>query len=358
MFESMTFDALMKRMLDKVPNDIDKREGSIIYDAIAPVAIELVNAYISLDAVLNESFADTQTREFLIRRAAERGIVPFPATKAILKGVFTPATLEIPIGTRFSCDNLNYSVVAKIAAGEYRMECETVGTVGNETFGKLIPIEYVDGLETATLTELLIPAEDDEDTEVLRKRYFDSFNNNAYGGNIADYIEKTNSLNGVGCTKVTPVWNGGGTVLLTILDSEFNPASEELIADVQEAIDPTQDESGLGIAPIGHVVTVKTATTVPINVAAKFLFSDNYTFENTKAQIEQVISDYLLEQRKLWAESDYLIIRVLQIEARILANVQGVLDITDTKINGSAENLQLSEYQVPVLGVVTNEQTT
>ena len=316
----MTFDALMKRMLDKVPNDIDKREGSIIYDAIAPVAIELVNAYISLDAVLNESFADTQTREFLIRRAAERGIVPFPATKAILKGVFTPATLEIPIGTRFSCDNLNYSVLED------------------------------------TLQEN--DSEDDEDTEVLRKRYFGSFNNNAYGGNIADYIEKTNSLNGVGCTKVTPVWNGGGTVLLTILDSEFNPASEELISDVQEAIDPTQDESGLGIAPIGHVVTVKTATTASVNVAAKFLFSDNYTFENTKAQIEQVISDYLLEQRKLWAESDYLIVRVLQIEARILANVQGVLDITDTKINGSAENLQLSEYQVPVLGVVTNEQTT
>lgn len=355
MFEAMTFDVLMQRMLDKVPDNMDKREGSIIYDAIAPVAIELVEAYISLDAVLNESFADTQTRDFLIRRVAERGLTPRTATKAILKGVFTPATLQLKMNTRFNCDELNYKVVEKIKDGEYRLECETSGRIGNETFGKLIPIEYIYGLETANLTELLIPAEDDEDTEVLRQRYFDSFDKNAYGGNRSDYIQKTNELQGVGSTKVTPVWNGGGTVLLTILDSEFNPASSELITDVQTAIDPTGDAKGLGIAPIGHVVTVKTATTVPINISANFIFSDDYNFAACKKQIENTIKDYLLEQRKLWADSDYLTIRTLQIEARILTHVQGVLDIVNTKINNHFDNLQLTEYQVPVFGGVADE---
>lgn len=356
MFENMTFEVLMQRMLAKVPDNMDKREGSIIYDAIAPVAIEFVKAYISLDAVLNESFADTQTREFLIRRVAERGLEPRKATKAILKGVFTPATLELKMNVRFNCGALNYRIVEKIKNGEYRLECESLGTVGNEVFGKLIPIEYIQGLQTAELTELLIPAEDDEDTEVLRKRYFDSFDKNAYGGNRADYIEKTNALNGVGCTKVTPVWNGGGTVLLTILNSEFNPASEELIKDVQDVIDPSGDAAGLGIAPIGHVVTVKTATTIPINITAKFLFSDDFNFAGSKAYIEKAIQDYLLEQRKVWAESNYLVIRALQIEARILTSVQGVLDIVDTKINGSAENLTLREYEIPVFGGVSDEQ--
>ncbi len=357
MFEDMTFEVLMQRMLAKVPDNMDKREGSIIYDAIAPVAIEFVNAYISLDAVLNESFADTQTREFLIRRVAERGLSPRSATKAVLKGVFTPSSLELKMNARFNCGTLNYKIVEKIKDGEYRLECETFGTVGNEQFGKLIPIEYIQGLQTAELTELLIPAEDEEETEVLRKRYFDSFDKNAYGGNRADYIEKTNALTGVGCTKVTPVWAGGGTVLLTILNSEFNPASEELINDVQEAIDPTGDATGLGIAPIGHVVTVKTATTVPITITAKFLFSDDFNFAGSKAHIEKAIEDYLLEQRKLWADSNYLVIRALQIEARILTNVQGVLDIVNTKINGNSENLQLSEYEIPVFGGVSDEQT-
>ena len=355
MFDHMTFEALMKRMLARVPDNIDKSEGSIIWDAIAPAAVEFTEAYIALNAVLNETFADTATREYLIRRVAERGLEPTPATNAVLKAVFKPSTLEIKMNTRFNCDELNYTVIEKIKDGEYRLECETEGKIGNETFGRLIPIDYISGLESANLTELLIPGEDVEATEVLRQRYFDSFDKNAYGGNRADYIEKTNSLKGVGSTKVTPVWQGGGTVLLTILDSEFNPASEELIRDVQTAIDPTGDATGLGIAPIGHKVTVKTATTVPINISAHFIFSDDFNFAGSKARIEKALSDYLLELRKQWADSDYIIVRTLQIEARILNNVSGILDITGTKINGSAGNLTLTEYQIPTLGGVTNE---
>lgn len=357
MFEDMTFETLMKRMLARVPDNIDKREGSIIWDAIAPVAVEFVENYIALNTVVQESFADTQSRSYLIKRVSERGLSPKEATKAILKGVFTPATLNLKMNVRFSCDQLNYKVIEKIADGEYELECETAGTIGNETFGKLIPIEYIEGLETATLTELLIPAEDDENTEALRQRYFDSFDKNAYGGNISDYIQKTNNLNGVGCTKVTPVWNGGGTVLLTIMDSEYNPASETLVRNVQNAIDPSGDATGLGIAPIGHVVTVQTAEAVTIDISANFIFSDDYNFAGCKAQIERAVNDYLLEQRKLWPNIDYLTIRIAQIEARILNNTIGLLDIIGTTINGTASNLVLTKYQVPVGGEVSEQIT-
>lgn len=43
MYESITADALLARMLARVPDSIDKREGSIIYDALMPAAIELKN---------------------------------------------------------------------------------------------------------------------------------------------------------------------------------------------------------------------------------------------------------------------------------------------------------------------------
>ena len=120
MFENMTFDYLMARMLSKVPDTMDKREGSIIYDAIAPVAAELAEAYIQLETVLNESFADTQTRPYLIRRVAERGITPYKATRAILRAVFTPVDINIPMGARFSCEELNYTVIAKFSDGVYQ----------------------------------------------------------------------------------------------------------------------------------------------------------------------------------------------------------------------------------------------
>ena len=49
MFENITFSVLMKTMLEKIPNHLDKREGSVLYNALAPVAIELQNAYIQME---------------------------------------------------------------------------------------------------------------------------------------------------------------------------------------------------------------------------------------------------------------------------------------------------------------------
>ena len=108
MYEDITFEDIMERMLDRIPDGYDTREGSVIYDALAPAAVELQNMYIELDYIMNQSFADTATREYLIRRAAERGITPQTATPATLQGESLPTTVNIPIGTRFSLDELNY----------------------------------------------------------------------------------------------------------------------------------------------------------------------------------------------------------------------------------------------------------
>lgn len=352
MYENVTFEVILQRMLDRVSDQLDKRESSPIYNALAPAAVELQLMYIEFDIILKETFGDTASREYLIRRAAERGITPYPATYSLLKGEFTPSTINIPIGSRFNLNDLNYYVKSKISDGFYQMECETLGIQGNQYFGDMIPIEYIDGLETAKLTELLVPGEDEEDTESLRLRYFSSFDTKAYGGNRKDYIEKTNSIAGVGSTKVTPIWNGGGTVKLTILNSNFDKASSTLIEAVQEAIDPTKDGSGLGVAPIGHIVTVDTVEEITVNVSTTITFDDGYSFVSLQAQIQSVIEEYLLELRKDWANQGSLIVRTAQIDTRILG-IQGVLDIADTRINGSTSNLILSAYQIPVLGGVT-----
>lgn len=351
-YENITYEAILQRMLDRIPNDKDKREGSIIYDALAPAAVELQLMYIELDTILKETFADTAQRDYLVRRAAERGIIPYEATCSILKGIFTPSTLEIPIGSRFSCNELNYVVTSKIQDGEYQLQCETFGISGNANFGNLIPINYIQGLETAKLTDLLIPGEDEEDVTSLRSRYFSSFETKPYGGNKKDYIQKTNAISGVGATKVTPVWNGGGTVLLTILNSEYNKASSTLIKTVQDEIDPTQDGTGLGIAPIGHIVTVQTVEEVQINVKATFGFEEGYSFNTLKTTIQDVINSYLLELRKNWANQNNTIVRISQIETKIL-QIEGIVDIQNTKINNSSSNLTLTEYQIPTMGGVS-----
>jgi uncharacterized phage protein gp47/JayE len=91
MFQDMTYEIILNRMIDRVLQQnpsIDTREGSLIRTALSPAAVELLQMYIALDEVMNESFADTQTRDFLIRHCKERGITVEPATFAIRKGFF------------------------------------------------------------------------------------------------------------------------------------------------------------------------------------------------------------------------------------------------------------------------------
>ncbi len=352
MYEDITYELILQRMIDRVlaqnPN-IDTREGSIIYNALAPAAVELQNMYIQLDTILNESFADTQTRDYLIKRCAERGIIPEPATKAILKGEFN---IDVPIGSRFSLDMLNYIVIEKISDGIFKLECETPGSEGNQQFGTLIPIDYIEGLTSAKLTELLIPGEDEEDTESLRERYFNSLESQSFGGNIADYKEKTKQLPGVGGVKVYPVWNGGGTVKLVIIDSTYNVPSSTLIDAVQTAVDPIQNQGkGVGFAPIGHVVTVEGVSATTININTNITYQEGWTWADIEPYVHKAIDDYFFELASSWENENNLIVRISQIETRIL-NIAGVVDIENTTINGQAQNFVLGADNIPVRGEV------
>ena len=350
MYESMTYEVILQRMLAAIPTILDKRQASIIYNALAPAAVELQNMYIEFDWILNQSFADTALREYLIKRCAERGITPEPATKAILEGTFN---IDVPIGSRFSFDDLNYEAIEKISLGVFKMECETVGEIGNQSLGTLIPIEYIDGLTSAELTAVLIPGEDEENTEVLRQRYFNSFETNPYGGNKQDYIQKTNAIAGVGSTKVTPIHAGGGTVLITILDSNFDKASPALIDAVQTALDPvTNSGEGLGIAPIGHVVTVDTPSEVIVNIASTITLDTGYVWADVEADALAALEAYMLEIRTDWVNYTTNYVRIAQIETRLLG-IDGIIDIAGTTINSIAANLALGNYEIPVLGVVT-----
>ena len=59
MFENYTYEELLATMLSEVPTDVDKREGSIIFDTLSPAALELAKAYMGMDSVLNNAFAET-----------------------------------------------------------------------------------------------------------------------------------------------------------------------------------------------------------------------------------------------------------------------------------------------------------
>lgn len=357
MYEDQTYENILARSLSKVATNVDKREGSLVMNAIAPTSAEHANIYILLDSILRNGYVDTaDIREYVVYRCRERGINPYKATHAVLKGKFN---MKIPIGSRFNCDTLNYITKDVIEVTDegyyyYQMECETTGEIGNTAFGELSPIEYIDKDLEGELVELLIPAEDEESLESLRARYLNSFDSNPFGGNKQDYQVKTNALDGVGGTIPIPVWNGGGTVKLIIIDSEYNVASPILVSSVQAQIDPTPQGTGSGIAPIGHTVTVVSAVEKPIEVSCKFILNEGYRWEHIKDSVVEAIEAYMLELRKGWEKAEgTLVVRIAQIETRLIA-LEGVIDVADTKINGVDSNLSLAIEELPVLGGVTS----
>lgn len=401
MYENMTYEALLKRALSRVPTGIDKREGSMVMNGVAPSMAEIAQLYIGLDFVFTATYLATAPREYLIKRAADRNMAPYPASAAVFRAEFN---IEVPEGTRFSCDDLNFVVNGLIEEDEscewiaHRVTCETPGAAANSYSGTLIPIEYVDGLTHAELIGVLIPGDDVEDTEVFRQRVLDSFHSLAFGGNQADYVEKVTAMDGVKAVKVHPVWNGdidpaslipdetvqawytstvatlsgaaadwltavytaalnkkltvGGTVKLVLMASNNAAPTTTLIETVQTAVDPTQNAGeGLGLAPIGHVVNVTGVTPVPVNITLNLTYASGWNWEAVQSYVEAVIDDYFEELASIWASSDYLTVRISQIESRILSGCAAMItDIGGTQINGEEANLVLDADSIPVRG--------
>lgn len=158
--EYYDFNNIIQRMLSKVADKIDKREGSIIYDALAPCAMEIAQMYIVLKDNIDLSFVDTSVDEYLNRLCNQIGLQRKPATKSIRKAEFydeTDQLREVGIGERFTLNDLIYKTIKKIDTGIYECECETEGIIGNTKSGNLIPINYIEGLGKAILTDILIP---------------------------------------------------------------------------------------------------------------------------------------------------------------------------------------------------------
>lgn len=357
MYENMTFENIMDRCLSRVSSSVDKREGSIVFDAIAPAAAELAILYIELSVLLDRAFPDTETGLDLTKKCQERSVFRNEAKRAVRKGYFEKADgsgCDVPIGNHLSGGDINFVVTERIASGQYKLTAEMAGAVGNEYVGTLFPIEEVADLAAARLADILIPGEDEEDDTSLLARYYASLESQAFGGNIADYKNKTEPLQGVGAVKVVPVWNGGGTVKIIVVDSEWGVPSADLINYVQEEIDPVKTQgTGVGLAPIGHVVTVQGVTGTAINVTFALTFESGVTWSAVQAAVKAAIQSYFDELVHTWADTDGLIVRVSQIETKVL-NVAGVIDITGTTINGGTANISLALNAIPVLGVVTN----
>lgn len=363
-----TFDNLLKLGLDTAPDYMDKREGSPLYDATASAAVIGAKAFEEMRKTYKDTYAKTAEGEPLDLRAAESQVKRKRATPAVRLGIFKAedeTRYSLPIGARFMAidaeEGLFFTVTEEIEKGRYKLTCEEAGSIGNTFRGNILPVEVRNNLKSAEITDILIPGENKEDDESFRAKYFEEKLAKKFGGNVAQYRQFTLEQDGVGDCQIYPTWQGGGTVKISVIDSRFRAASSEHIAKLQKNIDPTQRGDGLGLAPIGHVVTVATAKEVKVDISAKLALSSGHTVESLKESIKTQIESYFKSVRKKWGTpineaNEYAsAIFSSQISASIL-KVEGVLNVSDLKLNGEVKDIEFKEtaeeQELAVLGEV------
>lgn len=347
-YEQMTYESILKRMINRVveksPN-IDVREGSVVFNALASAAFEFAIAYIELDNTRQESFVNTASRTYLLVACEQMGmdISTFNATSGIHKGFFD---VEVPIDSRWNHDEYNYTVTEYLGVEDefhaYKLQCETTGATPNVLTGDLTPItDSPIGLTHAELVECLIEGRNETSDEDIRTAYYDNLNSKATDGNVSQYEKWCSEFDGIGNAKVFPLWNGANTVKVSILSESNRAASSELIEDFQEYLDPNVTGMGDGVAPIGSFVTVSTAEEVELDISATVTMKNGYT--NTDG-IATAVSKYLSSIAYEKTQVSYM-----NIGATILS-VEGVESITALLINGGTSDITLGDEQIPVLG--------
>lgn len=331
------YEGLLKQALDKIPDSYDKREGSVIFNAVAPMAMEMSYLYLKIRNLTDLIFIDTSVGMYLDRLVLQNGIQRMDATYCEKYGTFNLPHLE---GYIFMKDEIKFQVIQQVENPDaetfiYKMQCTEKGEIGNVENGPLTSLNYIQGLTRAEITGTIHEGSDVESDEHLRQRYIDNVTDIPFGGNQANYRTEIKQMDGVGNCKVIPVWNGPGTVKCIITNADYEQPSDQLVKQVQQAIDPTLDGYGIGIAPIGHIVTVVGATFDPLDIKVEIITHNPP--EDIQQRMEYAINQYFLSLNKNWEYLDNIIVRISQI-TNVLLDVEGIIDVGEVQINGKSEN--------------------
>lgn len=350
MFENETYENILNRMLSRFPATFDKREGSVLWDLLNPKAIELAQAYASLDSVLDYTFATTTYGEFLDRKVAERGIFRKSGKARGLVVIYVPPGTEVIAGTRVSTNEQEpvyfttiESVIAVNDRVEVIVEAEEIGERGNVLVGT-VSIIYGDLANVASVTNQVSFSGgiDEETDEELLERYLEDVRRPTTSGNKYHYIKWAKEVPGIADARVYPLWNGPGTVKVVVIDHQKRSPAQSVLDSVKAYID--------SVKPVLADVAIEGVEEISIDISVKLILKQGADSEIARTSFISNVVKYF--ESMAFEESDDYKIRYTAIGNQLLDAI-GVLDYRDLKINNLTSNIALTDTEVPVIGAVT-----
>ena len=303
-FLNDTFNSIMARVMQRLPDNYDRREGSTTWDIIAGMVLEVTNEYVSINSILDLGFVVTTNGAYLDYHAVEVGITRLNAVKS--KGIVNltgdNGTL-IPAGTKYGnavqigVDPIEFETDAEVTiSGGVATPAVTAvvaGIDGNVIASTIIrQITIISGVDTVDNAAVTTGGADAETDDELKARILRRVRQPSHGGNIGDYIlwAQQASLD-VGKVGIAPLGSGAGTVDIYILQRDDTLATAVLVAVVQDFIKPATGDGGL--APIGADVTVASATLVTIDVVVDVSALPGFTIADVISDVEDAIEAFL-----------------------------------------------------------------
>lgn len=335
---------ILRDMLSRLPNELDRSVGSFSFDMLSPVSIELARLIAKEKEIKNKLSLKNETGDELEQRIRELTgvIIRKPATYA--SGVVTivgqPGT-KIEKGTLVSTDSIRFEVVndAEVeSSGEVDVivECKEKGSIGNVSSGMIryFPVT-IQGLESVTNKEDFINGYDRETDESLYERYEEYIRTPTTSGNKYHYMQWAKEVDGVGSVKVQGADEvGPGNVRVVIIDRNQGVASEELINATKDYIETQR--------PIGANVTVDTGFPKNISITADVRLADRHTIQNVTKEFTKRLEEY---RKDIAFKETYVSFAKIN---QILLSTDGVLDLENLLVDGDTNNISLDSEEIPI----------
>ncbi|WP_243108715.1 baseplate J/gp47 family protein [Clostridium rectalis] len=334
------------RMLEKVPNDLDKSEGSFFYDILSPVSQEIAEIKLQLDEILNRVFIKTAVENEYDKeielRALESGVYRKNGTYATGKVTFKGIeNTFIPKGTLVQTESglqfetledktiVGNSIDIPIKAIEIGARYIVPGGVIRE-----LP-SLITGVLEVINKEATEGGMDIENNENLCNRYLDKIQKPITSGNANHYKQWALEVDGVGDAKVFPLWNGLGTVKIVIVDRNKRKPTEILKEKVNKYIEEKR--------PIGSEVKVEGALEKKLNISAKIKLAGGFSIAKVNNEFIKLVDKYF---KDVAFQLSYISIAKI---GNILLNTPGVIDYSSLTINKDVINIGLKKEEIPLL---------
>jgi uncharacterized phage protein gp47/JayE len=380
--QNQSIDEIHRRMMDALPDNIDKSELQIPWDFTRPSAIEKAEfVEFELNETIKIMFVHWAEDRWLDLHGESWGLTRRPANRAF--GYLTVTArygTVIADGFQFATfSNLSASVIFE-AVGEFSfIDPELGDEPPPREITMLVPAQAVEGgrignvppdtimlmvtpdtnISYVTNEEAFTGGTEAEGDDEYRQRILDAIRYGiSYTGRDADYVRWSREIPAVGNVMVETEWAGPGTVRVFLIDANGVLSNDQTLQAVYDPI-IRDDDRMQRLAPIGATLTVARPQPLLIDITANVRLTEgqdiNVVLERFKANLNRywLIAATEHHTRDIQNGLAQNSVKYVFIGAE-LAGTDGVYDYeyASLLVNGGTGNLIIEIGMFPVTGTV------